>query len=750
MQCRNEAQGRALKLAWSSRYVPKSYTCLREGLTWNRLGADASAGLTVAIIAFPLAMALGISSIPVDVAQQLRETHPWLTPPAIGLFTAAVAGFLISALGGSRVQIGGPTASFIPIVFGVAGQFGFEGLALATIMAGLILILMGAFHFGALIKFIPYPVTTGFTSGIAVTIFVLQIKDFLGLRILDEQGRMQSLPTYFVPKLQVLAAHVHNTNWHAFSVGAVSLAGLLLLRRIAPRLPGAIIIIAIASAAVYFSGWGTPAGSANLPLVETIGSRFGGVPNSLPSPRVPGLDVELVLALLPSALTIAMLCAIESLLSAVVADGMTGSRHRADQELVAQGIANIGSALFFGLPAVGAVARTVTNIKAGASTPMAGMIHAASIVVFMLVLAPLAKLIPLPTLAAVLFMVAFSISQVDQFRALLRAPRHDMLVLLTSFGLTVFTDITLGLGFGMVLASLLFMKRMADISNIAGLRLAVESGQDPAPLDPKDPGAVDRTRIPPGVEIYEINGPFFFGVADRLKDVLASMNQKPKVFILRMRYVPHIDATGLHALEDFLNKCRRNGTRLLLGGVHAQPMFEFARAGFDDKVGLENIFENLPDALARARELLGLEASVQERDARVSGQESVLPDSVGQQPVGQQPVGQQPVGPELVASARDSTPSVNERVPERASQPVPEQASELVLDQPTSHQAGAELAGFASTGSGAGGSGEQQWRATAHDLDRRTRLQELEAAARAQRERALGGGQQDTNEWTWL
>ncbi|MFN0134011.1 MAG: SulP family inorganic anion transporter [Phycisphaerales bacterium] len=581
-----------------SRYTPKLILTLREGYSPRRFGSDAIAGLTVAIIALPLAMALGIASIPNAVAADLKAAHPWLSPPAMGLYTAVIAGFLISALGGSRVQIGGPTAAFIPIVFGIASEHGYEGLATATLMAGVIVVLMGLFRFGQLIKFIPFPVTTGFTAGIAVTIVASQVRDFLGLSALD--GTSLALPASFIPKLRVLAEHLGTINWHSTGIGLGSLAVLILIRRTVPRLPGAIVAVGLSVVVVKVLGWDKSTGG----MVETIGSRFGGIPNSLPPPHLPRLDLALIQELIPSATTIALLCAIESLLSAVVADGMTGHRHKSDQELVAQGLANVASTFFFGLPATGAIARTVANIKAGGRTPVSGMLHATFLLMFMLALAPLAKLIPLSTLAAVLLLVAWNISEIDHFRALLRAPRHDVLVLLTSFGLTVFTDLTMGVGVGMILASLLFMKRMADVSNIAGVRDELAQGQESQAADPKDPGEVRAKRVPAGVEVFEINGPFFFGVADRLKDTLNQFERPPRVFILRMRYVPHIDATGLHALDEFRIKCKRQGIVLLLGGVHAQPMFEIVRAGLDRAIGIEHIFDNLDDALAAARRIV--------------------------------------------------------------------------------------------------------------------------------------------------
>jgi sulfate permease, SulP family len=598
-----------MSFRFPARYTPKSVICLQEGYTRSILTSDLMAGLTVAVIALPLAMALGIASIPQDVADQLRAIHPWLTPPAMGLFTSVVAGFLISMFGGSRVQIGGPTAAFIPIVFGVASMYGYEGLVLATIMAGCIVILMGLFRFGTLIKFIPYPVTTGFTSGIGVMIFTGQIKDFLGLSILNEQGTAATVPADFVPKVQMISAHITTINWYSAGVGIGSLAILILLRKLLPKVPGAIVAVIFATALVWIMGWASTTvlfdGVHSRPLVETIGTRFGGIPNGLHGPHMPEISFALIRQLIPAATTIALLCCIESLLSAVVADGMTGNRHHSDQELVGQGIANIASGLFFGLPATGAIARTAANVKSGGKTPLAGMIHAVVILGFMLLLAPLAKEIPLPTLAAILMMVAWNIAEVDHFRALLRAPRSDILVLLTTFGLTVFTDLTIGVGVGMVLASFLFMKRMSEMTTMSGLNAELIAGQRPEIIDPKDPAKLAGLEIPDGVEIYEVNGPFFFGVADKLMDTLSELERPPSVFILRLRAVPHIDATGLHALEEFVNKCKRQGTALLLGGVHAQPMFEMTKVGLLEQIGVENMFEDVEEALDRATELLG-------------------------------------------------------------------------------------------------------------------------------------------------
>jgi len=565
------------------RFLPKSIVYLRRGYDRQLILGDVIAGITVGIIALPLAMAFGIASIPESAAKAAG-----VSPPAMGLYTAVVAGFLISALGGSRVQIGGPTGAFIVIVYNIALKDGYAGLATATLMAGVILLLLGFFRFGAVIKFIPYPVTTGFTSGIAVIIFSSQIKDFLGLE-------MGAVPAEFLEKWKAYVSHLETWDPATVAVGLGALAIMIALRRFAPRIPGAIVAVIVTSCLVYL-----------LKLdVETIGTRFGGIPSTLPVPKLPPFDLALARHLLPAAFTIAMLAAIESLLSAVVADGMVGGRHKADCELVAQGFANVASVLFGGIPATGAIARTAANVKSGGKTPLAGMIHAVTLLLFMLFLSPLAKSIPLAVLAAVLIMVAWNMSEIDHFRAILRAPRSDVGVLLMTFGLTVFTDLTIAVGVGMVAAALLFMKQMADVSNVSAITREFTNGEDELG-ELKDPNSIDQRHVPAGVEVYEITGPFFFGVADRLKDVLHRMERPPKVFILRMRKVPVIDASGIHALDEFHQKCRRDGTVLLLSGVHAQPLVAFVKSGFIDVVGSDNMFGNLDDALNKARGLLGL------------------------------------------------------------------------------------------------------------------------------------------------
>jgi SulP family sulfate permease len=567
------------------RYLPKLVVCLREGYSARDGLRDLAAGLTVGVIALPLAMAFGIASIPESVARDAG-----ISPPAVGLYTAVVAGFLISLLGGSRVQIGGPTGAFIVIVYGVASRHGYAGLATATLMAGAMVALLGLIRLGGMVKFIPYPVTTGFTSGIALIIFSSQVRDLAGLS-------MSSVPPDFLDKWRAYFEHAASWSGPTLAVGLGSLVVMLMLRRIAPRVPGAIVVVVAAALVVAL---------ARLP-VETIGSRFGDIPRMLPAPRLPPMSLALMRDVLPDAVTIALLVAIESLLSAVVADGMTGGRHKADCELVAQGVANGASVLFGGIPATGAIARTAANVKSGGRTPVAGIIHAFTLLAIMLVAAPLARAIPLATLAAVLTVVAWNMSEIDRFRALLRAPRSDVAVLLVTFLLTVFVDLTLAVGVGMVLASMLFMKRMIEVSGVSPVTrdmLDTDDAEDAELADLHEFGRVSAGDVPAGVEIYEINGPFFFGVADRLRVALDAIERPPAVFVLRMRRVPAIDATGLQALEDVVGRCRRRGTAVVVSGLHVQPRAAFAGTGLDRHIGVDNLCGDIESALERARAII--------------------------------------------------------------------------------------------------------------------------------------------------
>lgn len=512
-------------------FIPKLITTLREGYGPRRLRADALAGLTVAIVALPLAMALGIASG---------------ASPREGLVTAIIAGFLISALGGSRVQIGGPTGAFVVIVAGVIAAHGFSGLIVATFIAGLILIVAGYAGVGRLLRFIPMPVVTGFTAGIAVIIASSQVGDFLGLRL-------GNVPVEFVEKWIVYLNRLSETNLAALSVGGGTLALILALRRLAPRLPAYLVAIVVATAAV---------GLAGLP-VETVGDRFPAMPTGLPIPQWPVVSLPLVREVLPSAFTIAFLAGIEALLSAVVADGMTGYRHRSGQELVGMGVANIASAGFGGLPATGAIARTATNIRAGAQTPISGMLHAVFLLLFMLLAGDLIALVPMTTLAAVLLMVAWGMSEAGRFRALLRSDPGERALLLLTFLLTILVDLTVAIGVGVTLAALLFMRRMSEHAGLV-------------PMDP-DEEPEQRERLPAGVEVLRFTGPIFFGVASELIEALRRVGQRPKAIVLRMEQVPYVDATGAGAIETFVRQARSAGTEVWLCGMQRQPLDFLAR-----------------------------------------------------------------------------------------------------------------------------------------------------------------------------
>jgi sulfate permease, SulP family len=549
-------------------FLPKSYTILREGYSKRDGVHDILAGLTVGIVAFPLAMAFAIAS--------------GVTPQQ-GLFTAIIAGFLISALGGSRYQIGGPTGAFVVIIYGIVQRHGYDGLVVATLMAGGILILLGIFRIGTLIKYIPYPVTTGFTAGIALIIAASQVKDFLGLHL-------DKVPADFLGKVAAFSKTIDTVSPYSIAVGLGSLAVILLFRRFAPRIPGPIVAVILSSAVVW---------AFHLP-VDTIGTRFGAIPNMLPAPHWPEVHLSMVRELLPDAFTIALLAAIESLLCAVVADGMSGDRHRSNLELVAQGTASIVSVMFSGIPATGAIARTATNIRSGAFSPLAGIWHAVFVLLFMFSLAPLVSSIPLTCLAAILFVVAWNMSEIGHFIALFRAPRSDIAVLLATFLLTVLVDLNLAVQVGVVMAALLFMRRMAEVTELRAVEIDEELEDDRN----RDPDATSTKRLPPSCEVYEIDGPFFFGVADKLKDTLTIMERPPAVLLLRLRRVPAVDATGLHALDEFAAKCRRQGTVVVLSEVGAQPLKALTRSGLDEAIGPQNVHATFRDAQRRAWELV--------------------------------------------------------------------------------------------------------------------------------------------------
>lgn len=559
-------------------FQPRLVATLR-GYSAAAFSADLLAGLTVGIIALSLSMALGIASG---------------ATPAVGITTAIVAGFLISALGGSRVQIGGPTAAFIPVVVGVATEFGPANLVVCTILAGLFLIAMGLARLGVMIKYIPVPVITGFTAGIAVYILSTQLKDFLGLHLPDGTA----VPADFIAKLQVLTRHLHTLHLPSVLLASASLALLKLWpgawgRRV-PASIAAVVLGTLALAALEAAGVATH--------IQTIGSRFGpdAIPRSLPAPRLPALDLAQLHHLFRPAFTIALLAAIESLLCAVVADGMIEDRHDSNTELIAQGAANLGSALFGGLPATGALARTAANVRSGARTPVAGMTHALVLLLIALAAAPLARFIPLPVLSAVLVVVALNMGEWRNFARLRGWPRSDTLVFLVSFSLTVLADLTVAVETGMVLAAILFIKRVSETTQITS---ADERELDLAPAD-----SVLGKDVPRGVVAYQLSGAFLFGAADKLETTLERLGDMPPVLILGMKRVMAIDATGLHALAELHQKLRQRGKWLVLAGPHTQPLLAMSRDGFIDRIGAENVCENMDTALDRARQLLAAPA----------------------------------------------------------------------------------------------------------------------------------------------
>ncbi|MEI9989394.1 MAG: SulP family inorganic anion transporter [Rhizomicrobium sp.] len=517
--------------------MPKLYTALHEGYRLADLRADVFAGLTVAIVALPLSLALAIASG---------------VSPERGLFTAIVAGFLISALGGSRYQIGGPTGAFVVVVFNVVAKYGYDGLAVATLMAGVLLVIAGLARLGSFIKYIPYPVVTGFTSGIAIIIFSSQVGDILGLTLHGVPGDVWG-------KWQAYAGAIGTLNPAALAVAAVALALIVLMRRYTPKAPAFLIVLIAAAVAVWLLGL----------HVATIGTRFGTLPNLLPAPHLPRTSFQQTRELLPSAFTIFILGGIESLLSAVVADGMTGRRHRSNCELVAQGIANVASACMGGIPATGAIARTATNIRSGARTPVAGIVHALAILATLAALAPLASYVPLGALGAVLAIVCWNMAEFESFRRILSGPTGDRVILVLTFALTVFVDLSVAIGVGLVMASFLFMHRMAGVVETRMNMSLMEDDVDDLLLP--DGTAINRRSLPPGVEVFRLSGPFFFGAAATFEEVLARAGGRPKTLILTMDAVPLIDATGAATLAKFVATAAARGTRIILSGLQADP-----------------------------------------------------------------------------------------------------------------------------------------------------------------------------------
>jgi SulP family sulfate permease len=545
-------------------FVPKLVTTLRT-YTSRQFYADAVAGVIVGVVALPLAIAFAIAS--------------GVTPDR-GLYTAVIAGFLISALGGSRVQIGGPTGAFVVIVYGIVQQYGVDGLLAATLMAGFILLALGLAKLGGAIKFIPFPVVTGFTAAIGGLIAIQQLRDALGLRMADP-------PAELIERIGAYVEHAGTVSPYAVGITVLTLLILVLWPRVSRRVPAPLVALLAGTFVAQLM---------DLP-VETIGSRFGAIPSSLPSPVLPSISFADLRELVGPALAIATLGAIESLLSAVVADGMIGGRHRSNMELVAQGVANIVSPLFGGMPATGAIARTATNIKSGGRTPVAGIIHALTLLLITLFFGRWAALIPLAVLAAIVLVVAYHLSEWRVFVHELQAPKSDALVMVTTFLLTLLVDLTVGIGVGMVLAAFLFMKRMAEVTNITIVRREFEETGAP---QGDEQGAIYRRRIPPGVEVYEINGPFFFGAAEKFKQTLGEISRRPKILVIRMRNVPAIDSTAMHALKDLVRRTRKEGTDVLLSDVHSQPLIALGRSGLLDELGEENLFGDVDEALEAA------------------------------------------------------------------------------------------------------------------------------------------------------
>lgn len=550
----------ANQLGFANGWRPRSIESLR-GYTIRQLSQDLVAGLTVGLVALPLAMAFAIASG---------------VPPQAGLYTAVVAGFLISALGGSRTQIGGPTGAFVVIVAGIVLKFGVDGLALVGIMAGVLLLVMGFTGLGSAVKYIPRPVTIGFTNGIALLIASTQIKDFFGLNT-------PPVPGDFLSRIRMLLHYAGTARWETFAIAAGSLAIILLWPLLTKRVPGSIVALLLSTALVAVF---------HLPI-ETIGSKFGGIPQGFPRFILPGFHAAHILPLLPSAFTVALLAAVESLLSAVVADGMSGDRHNSNVELVAQGVANIASPLFGGIPATGAIARTATNIRSGAQTPVAGMVHALTLLAILLVAAPLARFVPLATLAAVLFVVAYNMGEWREIATILRLSKTDIAVWFTTFALTVFADLTVAVGVGMTLAALLYIYRIAETTTVAPVtREYLEDGQAHI-LQDKD--------IPSNVTILRIHGPFLFGTTDKLAEATRDLASFGDVVILRLRNMTALDATGIHALEQFSDRLHSAGKRLLLCGARDQPSRLISQSGFPEHVGAENVLPHVQAALSRAR-----------------------------------------------------------------------------------------------------------------------------------------------------
>lgn len=553
----------------NSYFAPRLLSELRH-YNKAKFAADLMAGLIVGIVALPLAIAFGIASG---------------VSPSQGILTAIMGGFIVSALGGSRVQIGGPTGAFIVIIYGIVSDpnLGLSGLMLATMLAGIFLILLGVCHLGTIIKFIPYPIVVGFTSGIAVTIFTTQIKDLFGLTI---AGKM---PGDFLSKWLVYFQNFDTVDWVTTAIGVLSIVIIALTPKVSKKVPGSLVAIIVMTIGVYFLNTYTDM------KVLTIGDQFGEIKASIPSLQVPNLSWESVKSLFPTAMVIAVLGAIESLLSATVADGVCGDHHNSNQELIGQGVANLCTPLFGGIPCTGAIARTMTNINNGGRTPVAGIIHAAVLLVIFLVLMPLAAYIPMSCLAGVLVIVSYNMSGWRTFMQLMKNPKSDVIVLFITFLLTVIFDLTIAIEVGLLIACLLFMKRMAESTQIKVIADEID------PNDETDAEVhEEHLRIPQGVEVYEINGPYFFGIANKFEELMAAMEDHPKVRIIRMRRVPFIDSTGIHNLQNLCEMSHREGTHIVLSGVTPNVYSVLEHNGFCHLLGKDHICPNINVALERA------------------------------------------------------------------------------------------------------------------------------------------------------
>ena len=551
-------------------FQPKLFELFRN-YSKTDFSTDLMAGIIVGIVALPLAIAFGIAS--------------GVTPEK-GIITAIVAGFIISLLGGSKVQIGGPTGAFIVIIYGIIQEYGIEGLTVATLMAGILLVLMGVFKLGAVIKFIPYPIIVGFTSGIAVTIFTTQIADVFGLNFNGEK-----VPGDFIGKWLVYARHFDTVNWWNALVSFVSIFIIAITPKFSKKIPGSLIAIVVVTLAVYLMKV-----YGGITTIDTIGDRFS-IQAQLPEAVVPALDWEVVKNLFPVAVTIAVLGAIESLLSATVADGVIGDRHHSNSELIAQGIANIVSPIFGGIPATGAIARTMTNINNGGRSPIAGIVHAGVLLLILLFLMPLAQYIPMACLAGVLVIVSYNMSGWRTFLALMKNPKSDVTVLLITFFLTVIFDLTVAIEVGLLIACVLFMKRVMETTEISVIRDEIDPNKE-SDLDVNE----ENIMIPKGVEVYEINGPYFFGIATKFEEIMSQLGDRPKIRIIRMRKVPFIDSTGIHNLTNLCVMSQKENIHIILSGVNDKVHKVLERSGFYELLGEDNICSNINEAVAKARE----------------------------------------------------------------------------------------------------------------------------------------------------